>query len=130
VEEAVLQTPAGRAGLLRSSHHRLLTLVPPEGIRITEWAARAHMSKQALGQFAAYLEDHGYVTTEADPSDRRARLARITADGRRTVGAALRRLAALEDRWRQQVGPREYATFRRVAEQLAAGRLPARRDVS
>jgi len=69
------------------------------------------------------------VTTEADPADRRARLVRITAAGRRTVAAALRRLDALEDRWRSQVGTGDYAVFRRVAGQLAADRLPARRDV-
>lgn len=129
MHDEVLQTPAGRAGILRSSHHRLLALVPVEGIRITDWAARAHMSKQALGQFAAYLEEHGYVTTEADPADGRARLIRITADGRRTVAAADRRLDALETRWRQQVGAADYTVFRRVAEQLAGGE-PARRDVA
>src|SRR5580692_7672246 len=48
---------------LRGSHRRLLQMVPPDGIRITDLAKRAGMTKQSLGEFVDYLEQAHYLTS-------------------------------------------------------------------
>ena len=41
---------------LRGSHRSFLQMIPPEGIRITDLARRADMTKQALGEFMDSLQ--------------------------------------------------------------------------
>lgn len=106
---------------LRQSHHRLLGNVPPEGIRITELAARLRMTKQGGGQFVTFLTDRGYLEVLADPADKRVRIVRLTAAGRRTVKAFDERILRLEREWAQRVGPRRYATFRAVLAEIGEG---------
>src|SRR5215468_10124502 len=40
----------GQVPELRGSHRRILQMIPPDGIRITDLAALAGMTKQALGE--------------------------------------------------------------------------------
>ena len=63
----------------------MLFSVPAEGVSITELAERVGMTKQGCGQFVSQLTDEGYLTQAADPRDRRARVVRRTAAGRRMV---------------------------------------------
>ena len=58
---------------LRGSHRRILQMIPGEGIRITDLAAMAQMTKQALGEFADWLERSGFVRSQRDDTDRRVR---------------------------------------------------------
>lgn len=109
----------GRFPELRGSHHRLLSILPPDGARHSDLAERATMTKQALGQLASHLEAHGYIETLRDPQDRRVRIIRATAAGREARAAGDAAIAALERRWEAEVGPRRYATFRRVLAELS-----------
>jgi DNA-binding MarR family transcriptional regulator len=112
-------------GPLTPAHARLLGQVPPEGARVTDLAAQAGITKQALGQLAVLLADRGYVEIVPDPGDRRARLIRCTERGER-VGRAIRVAAAtIEDRWRSQVGDDRYAVFREVLTELGGVRPPS-----
>lgn len=109
---------------LRPSHLRLLSFVPERGIRLTELAGAAGMTKQALGEFVATLEQAGYLTTAVDPRDRRARLARLTAAGqhlRDTTDAGIR---AAETDWRNSLGEPRWATLRDLLTALAAPDRP------
>jgi DNA-binding MarR family transcriptional regulator len=54
------------------------------------------------GEVVAELERRGYVERVADPSDGRARLVRLTDDGRNLVRAAVREIAAIERKWSQR----------------------------
>jgi DNA-binding MarR family transcriptional regulator len=83
----------------RSSHHPFFENIDPDGTRLTVLAARAGLSHQAMGQVVAELEERGYVERVPDPSDRRARLVRLTAEGRDIVRGALREIAAIEAKW-------------------------------
>jgi DNA-binding MarR family transcriptional regulator len=58
----------------REAHNPVFAFVPPEGIRLTELAARAGMSKQAMGELVDDLVDKQYFTKEPDPTDGRAKL--------------------------------------------------------
>ena len=56
-----------------------------------------------------------------DPSDRRARIVRLTDRGR-SVNAAVRvRLAEVEQEWADRVGPERWAGARAVLTELATG---------
>jgi DNA-binding MarR family transcriptional regulator len=105
-------------GGLRQSHFRLLSLVPPEGIRITELGERLRMTKQASGQFVSSLISTGHLEAWVDPADGRARIVVRTALGDRTVKAFNARMLRLERQWAKAVGQQRYAEFRRVLREL------------
>lgn len=106
---------------LPPAHARILELVPDEGVRLTDLAARVRITKQALGQLAALLAEHGYVQLTPDPSDGRAKLIRPTARGRRAQKTIRDAVASVEDRWRDQIGAKRYDTFRAVLAELGEG---------
>src|SRR2546425_12933772 len=83
-----------------SRHHPLFENIDPEGTRVTVLAARAGITHQAMTQLVTELEERGIVERVADPSDGRARLVRLTDDGRKRVRAALEQIAAIEAKWR------------------------------
>lgn len=51
---------------------------PPAGIRLTELAARANMTKQAMAELVAEIERRGYLQRTTDPADRRAKIIKFT----------------------------------------------------
>lgn len=113
---------------LRSSHYRLLALIPDDGSRITDLVDEASMTKQALGQFARYLQGMGYVEIVVDPTDRRAKIVRKSDRGREAEQAGMRVLADLEEEWREQVGDRRYSALRKTLVDL--GRSPVETTAS
>jgi DNA-binding MarR family transcriptional regulator len=115
---AMVAADAAGIGPLSSAHARLLAQLPAGGARVTELAAAARITKQALGQLAAQLADRGYVEIVPDPDDRRAKLIRCTPRGERARQAVRAVAATLEDRWRARVGEARYAVFRDVLAEL------------
>ncbi len=103
---------------LRPSHFRLLSLVPPEGITITDLAELLPMTKQAAGQFVAHLELTGHLEVRTDQADRRRRLVARTPDGDATVAGVDAHLAAVERELSEKVGPERYRTFLDVLRDL------------
>ena len=83
-------------------HHPVFESLDAGGTRLTVIAARAGMSHQAVGELVAELEERSLVERVPDPSDGRARLIRLTADGREVVRAAVREIAAIEDEWMER----------------------------
>lgn len=108
-------------GQLRPSHFRILSLIPDAGVRATDLSHVADMTKQALGQFVAHLETHGYISVEPDPSDRRARIIRRTTAGNEAVALADDLYAELLTEWRVIVGKERWAAFEDVLHALALG---------
>ncbi|MHA3837863.1 MarR family winged helix-turn-helix transcriptional regulator [Terrabacter sp. AAH1] len=104
---------------LRMSHFRLLELVPPDGVTITELASRLRMTKQGCGQFVSQLTESGHLRTVPDPADRRSRIVRRTAKGTRLTRRAAARIAAIEADWADRVGQERYADFRSTLAELA-----------
>lgn len=93
---------------LRSSHYRLLSMIPDEGARITDLAEIAAMTKQALGQFVDYLQSRGYVESVRSEQDRRVRLVRRTARGTAARDMALQAIARVEEMWRAELGDERF----------------------
>jgi DNA-binding MarR family transcriptional regulator len=105
---------------LRGSHLRLLSLTPAEGMRPTDLAGRVGMTKQSLGEFVTTMQKAGFLHIDPDPTDRRARIVRPTAKGLRLKARILEIFAETEDRWRHEIGARDWDTFRRVLAHIAA----------
>jgi DNA-binding MarR family transcriptional regulator len=79
----------------------------PEGVRLTELAQTARITKQSMGALVDSLERGGYVERVDDPDDARAWRVRLTARGR-------------------QYG-REVRKFAQETEKSVASRIGARR---
>ncbi len=107
---------------VRGSPARLLLMIPPAGMRISDLAERAYMTKQALGQLANQLEERGLVESHADPTDGRVRLVRRTEAGRLACAVTEEKIAAAEDALRQAVGAARYDEMKQVLRELSGTR--------
>jgi len=74
------------------------------GSRLTELAARAGMTKQAMGTLVDQCEAWGLVTRGPDPLDARARRVLFTADGLAWLEAFRKAVAQAEAEFRASVG--------------------------
>ncbi len=74
------------------------------GSRLTDLAARAGMTKQAMGDLVAQCEAWGLVVREPDPHDARARQVRFTPTGLAWLQAFREAVAQAETEFRAEVG--------------------------
>jgi DNA-binding MarR family transcriptional regulator len=105
---------------LRPAHNAVFAHVPAEGIRLTDLAARAGMTKQAMSELVVDLERLGYLRRRPDPTDRRALLIEFTDDGWRSVRTALQTFAEIEAELAERVGERRIRELRRTLEMLTS----------
>jgi DNA-binding MarR family transcriptional regulator len=105
---------------LRPSHYRVMSLIPQEGIRLTELAERASITKAGIGQFMKYLEHEGYVGLAGDPADNRAKIVTLTQPGRAAVDLSLQIIADTEERWAEALGTERYRELRRALFDIAS----------
>jgi DNA-binding MarR family transcriptional regulator len=122
--EALRAAEAGRPYLstaARPSQRRVLSMIGTGGVRITDLAHLAGMTKQAVGELVDSLERDGLATSEQDPNDRRVRLVRRTPLGTRSVEEASSLIAAAERRVRRQVGAARYDEMVQVLREVTQG---------
>ena len=98
-----LSNLAARAQI-SAAHVHITRHLATEGSRLTDLAASAGMSKQAMGDLVSQCEAWGLVTREADTRDTRARVIRFTATGVLWLKAFERAVAQAETEFRQEVG--------------------------
>lgn len=109
---------------LRAAHAAPFMVMDPEGTRASQLAARAGITKQAMGELVAYLVERGYLHTVPDPSDGRARLIRPTARGWRAVDAGVEVIAAFDDWLERELGTSGVADLRRSLSLILEADLP------
>lgn len=109
---------------LRAAHAAPFMVMDPAGTRPTQLAARARMTKQAMGELVAYLTTQGYVETVPDPSDGRARLVRPTARGWRAVDAGVAVIAAFDAWLEDQLGVRGVGLLRENLHLILEAEIP------
>jgi DNA-binding MarR family transcriptional regulator len=97
---------------------RALLSVDRTGTRLTELAARAGVTKQAMMQMVDELQGAGYLRRTPDPVDGRAKMVRLTARGLRQRATARQALAAVEARIKRRLGSRRYDVLRMLLEEL------------
>lgn len=102
---------------LRPAHEVIFRVLAPEGAHVTELAARARMTKQAISPLVAYLVRRGYLERAPDPADRRALLIRRTERGWAVNRTAQRMGEQVRAEWASQIGEEP---MRQLLEQLSA----------
>jgi DNA-binding MarR family transcriptional regulator len=88
-----------------AAHIHITRHLALDGSRLTELAAKAGMSKQAMGDLVDQCEAWGLVVREPDPRDARARLVRFTPTGLAWLEAFRRAVMQAEAEFRTEVGP-------------------------
>ena len=94
------------------------------GDRLTDLAARAGMSKQAMAALVDQCEAWGLVAREADPVDARARRVRFTATGLAWLQAFQDAVAQAEAEFKAEVGDAVAAVVAIGLETYASGAGP------
>lgn len=77
---------------------------PPAGSRLTDLAGVAQVTKQSMGELVDALEHGGFVERVADPSDRRAKLIRLTERGWAVHERASEVVRELQVAWAARLG--------------------------
>ena len=82
------------------------------GMRLTELAEQARVTKQTAGALIDQLERAGYVTRLPDPTDARARLVTLSDKGAEVCRRANAEVLRVETEWRKQLGDRAFDAMR------------------
>ncbi|MDR7087253.1 DNA-binding MarR family transcriptional regulator [Aeromicrobium panaciterrae] len=109
---------------LRLAHNALFsTLSKPEGERSSDLAARARITKQAMGEVIRELVDLGILEMTPDPEDRRAKLVTYTKKGREFARGGFGHILDVEQSLIGLVGQEAFdtaiAVLGRIPEALA-----------
>ena len=107
--EAIGQRVTARIGAeggeaLRRGQTDVFRFLPPEGGRVTDLAAIAGTSKQAMGYIVGGLVERGYLVQEPDPEDGRAQIVRRTERGWEVNRAARRAVLEVQAEWTEILG--------------------------
>jgi DNA-binding MarR family transcriptional regulator len=110
---------------IRPGHGCVFGNLDADGLRLTDLAERARMTKQSVGEVTSDLEQRGYLERVPDPSDGRAKIIRLTERGRiaQSIGRDL--IDEVERDWAERFGAERIAALRDVLEAIASERLVA-----
>jgi DNA-binding MarR family transcriptional regulator len=98
-----------------------------DGLRPSEVAQLAGLSKQAVNDLLGELERGGYVERHSHPRDGRARVVRLTERGTELQRTAHEISRSLEDAWAARVGSERFAALRATLEDMVRiGLAPGR----
>jgi DNA-binding MarR family transcriptional regulator len=111
-------------GDIRPTHGCVFRYVQGEGLRLTEIAERAKLTKQSVGEIVDDLVERGYAQRIPDPEDRRAKLICLTEKGERAQVHGRRLFDKVEKRWAQRYGTERIAGLRELMEEIAADKAP------
>lgn len=88
-----------------------------DGWRPGELAEDMLISKQALNDLLRDVEDRGYIVREIDPVDGRARIIRLTEQGRKLEAVILRAARDAERRLERALGKQRVRNLRGTLEE-------------
>ena len=90
---------------------RVAARLGDDGLRVTDLADQARITKQSASVLVDQLERAGYVERVPDPSDARARLVVIAPRGRAVQQVARREERAIEREWARHLGAERMAAL-------------------
>jgi DNA-binding MarR family transcriptional regulator len=124
VVAGAIEPALARAGFddIRLAHLQVAQALSthPDGLRATELATRARITKQSVGYLIDHLSAGGYVERAPDPTDQRAKVVRLTPRGwavSRTIRAAV---FEVEADWSARIGTERIAELRAILQELIA----------
>ena len=91
-------------GQVTAAHVHITRHLPLEGARLSDLAASAGVTKQAMGDLVTQCEAWGLVTRNLDGVDKRARVVAFTASGLDWLAAFERAVGQAEAEFREAVG--------------------------
>jgi DNA-binding MarR family transcriptional regulator len=100
----------------RPAHSKVFEYLDQTGTTVSGLADRAHMTKQAMAELVAHLEERGYVMRVPDPSDRRAKLVLVTDRGREVFRVARGLVPELHARLAHLIGEERFEQLRHDLE--------------
>jgi DNA-binding MarR family transcriptional regulator len=111
-------------GDIRPTHGCVFRFVREDGLRLTDLAQMADMTKQSIGEIVDDLASRGYLERFPDPDDKRAKLIRLTAKGEEAQSIGFGLFVTLEQRWGERYGAGRIAEMRELLEEVAAAEAP------
>ena len=91
-----------------------------DGMRPTEAAELAGISKQTVNDLLGELERGGYLERKPHPGDGRGRIVRLTPRGKRLQLTAVRIGHEVEAAWAGEMGPERIASLKETLERMIA----------
>lgn len=110
---------------VRPTHGCVFRFVHGDGMRLTELASLAGLTKQSVGEIVDDLAGLGYLERYPDPTDRRAKLIRLTAKGLDAQRIGYDLFRQLESDWAEAFGADRVAALRSLLEEVALAKAPA-----
>ncbi|HSC75819.1 MAG TPA: MarR family winged helix-turn-helix transcriptional regulator [Pseudomonadales bacterium] len=114
----------GHKGLKLNWDTVFLNLDFRDGSRIVDLAQINGLTKQAMSQIVAEIEQQGYVAKKDDPSDGRARKIKLTAKGKKMVQDSMESYNELEAEYEALIGPEKLQTLKDIVSELVMARRP------
>ena len=109
VETRVMEAlMAAGADDITVAQSRIMQRLDLHGMRLTDLAEQARVTKQTAGALIDQLERAGYVARAPDPSDARARLVTLTDKGLALCRTAGKEVDKVEKEWREFLGERRF----------------------
>jgi DNA-binding MarR family transcriptional regulator len=109
---------------LNAAHIGLWRYPGLDGLRPSQLADRAGITKQSVNDLLGHLERHGYLLRVPDAADGRVRVIRLTTKGRRLQQTIHAEAQAAQERIAEILGPRRFAqlfsSLEVLTEQLGA----------
>jgi len=114
----------GAAARVRPAHTALFPHLDFDGVRLTDLAARAGVTKQAVGQLVDDLVEVGMIERVPDPADRRAKRIRFSRLGYAALMHGLGVLRDIEGELRAAVGDRRMRDLHETLKLLVGALEP------
>jgi len=104
IEQLVADLHEEGYGEIRSSHSRVFEHLPAEGARVARMAEAAQMTQQSMTELVEHLERLGYLQRSPDPSDRRAKVVRLTKSGEKLSAKGDAIMGRIDASWEAHLG--------------------------
>lgn len=105
-------------GDVTPGHLNVLRHLDRGGLHVGELARDAGLTKQAVSKTVDALVRRGYLRTQAEARDGRARRVVYTRQGRRLVATAVTEVREIEANWRRTLGPAAHDALREALARL------------
>ncbi len=112
----------GHDGLKLNWDTVFLNLDFRDGSRVVDLAQINGLTKQAMSQIVAEIQQHGYIIKEDDPSDGRARKIKLAAKGRKLIQDSMAAYSELETEYEGLIGKKKLDTLKEILSELATAR--------
>jgi DNA-binding MarR family transcriptional regulator len=110
---------------VRPTHGCVFRFIDGDGMRLTELASLAGLTKQSVGEIVDDLAGLGYLERYPDPTDKRAKLIRLTDKGLEAQRIGFSLFAKLEEDWAATFGAERIGALRSLLEEVAIAKAPA-----